>query len=299
MSKVKRSNATLSGLIDSDSEGDPFAESMPTPDSGAENLGKKGRGRPKVAPMKVTKAKAPARRSSGRLNVKAKAPAAQKKGKRQVLADRTNQQLMSDTEEVDEFALEEDPAMEIEDTVLELKAAKPKPTKNKVPAKRGQAAKEIVSAHTNGGASPEKPKTRPGRKKAVPKPQAVEEPSPEKIVLESQVPIDVDMSANEVVEESVSRTAHNASHSRSESRMRQPSVARRRAGSASDTERSDPNLRRKLGDMTKKYDSLHIKYQDLREMGVKEMERNYDRLVKETQTKEKSKLYPTLLLFWC
>jgi hypothetical protein len=144
MSKVQRRNATLSGLIDSDSENDHFVASMPTPDSAAENKkpGSKRRAEPKVAPMKVTKTKAPARRTSGRLNTKSKAPAAQKKGKRQVLADKTNEQQLSDTEEVDEFAQDQDVVMEIEDTIVEIKPTKAKTTtRKKAPAKTEKAAK--------------------------------------------------------------------------------------------------------------------------------------------------------------
>jgi hypothetical protein len=272
MSKVQRRNATLSGLIDSDSENDHFVASMPTPDSGSENQkpGRKRRADAKVAPMKVTKSKAPARRLSGRLTTK-------KKGTRKALADKTNEQHMSETEDVDEFA-QEDVVMEIEDTVIEPRATKPKTTRKKAATKIEKPVQE--------GARLGKPKGRPGRKKAAPKEPIIEEPSPEKVVMETQPSImDLDEDSTEMVEE---RTSHNNSRVRSNSQLRQPPVQRRRAGSASDTERGGPNLRRKLNDMTNKYDSLHIKYQNLREIGVKEAERNYDLLMNETREKEKS-----------
>lgn len=297
MPKAKQRNATLSGLVDSDSD-DHFAgnDAMPTPDSATENaaVAKKGRGRgktTKVAPMKVIKAKAPSRRSSGRPNTKSKPfTAAQKKtGKRPALADKTNQQHVSDTEEVDEFAQDEEAVVvqtEIEDTVMkvvEAKQPKLKATTKKAPVKRGgKAAKEDSVEDT-------KPKSRPGRKKAPAKEQIPEESS-EKIMLETQVQeMDVDVEADDEVEETVSITVNNAARSRSDDRARQPPVKRRRAGSSSDTERDNPSLRRKLGDMTKKYDALHIRFQDLKEVASKEADHTFDRYKKQSEEKEKGR----------
>ena len=117
------------------------------------------------------------------------------------------------------------------------------------------------------------------------------DPSPEKVVVETQVPamdIDADAEEDEIVEKTITRIAHSASRARSNSRQRQPSLQRRQAGSASDTERNDPALRRKLGEVTKKYENLHLKYQDLREIGLKEAERNFERLKKQSEERTKS-----------
>jgi hypothetical protein len=267
---------------------------MPTPDSAAENKapGRKARGRPKVAPAKVSKTKVPARRTSGRLNAKALAPAP-KKGKRQVLADRTNQQNAEDTEEVDEFAQEDEVMQdaEIENTAVAVKQTKPKATKKKAAGGRPKAVKEVPRTDYSIEASEApKPEPKAGRKKGPAKKEIAPEPSPEKVIPESQAPVmDVDNDADEEIEQTITKSAH--ARSRSDSRVRQPSVQRRRAGSASDTERErgDPVLRRKLGDMTKKYENLHIKYQDLKEIGLKESERNFERLKKQTDEKTKSK----------
>jgi len=50
---------------------------------------------------------------------------------------------------------------------------------------------------------------------------------------------------------------------------------------------SDPALRRRLGDMTQKYESLERKYLDLKEVAVREAERNFDRLKKQTDERAK------------
>lgn len=298
MSKAKSKHATLSGLIDSDSEDDFIArDAMPTPDSAAENktVTKKARGRPKGAPAKVTKTRAPARRISGRLT--AKAPArAPTKGKRQALADRTNQQNAEDTEEVDEFAQEDEVMQdaEVENTAVAVKQTKPKATQKKAAKGRPKTVKEAsitdYSIEASEASKPEPKKA--GRKKGPAKKEIAPEPSPEKVIPETQAPVmDIDNDTDEEIQQTITKSAPNV-RSRSDSRARHPSVQRRRAGSASDTERDrgDPILRRKLGEMTKKYENLHIKYQDLKEIGLKESERNFERLKKQSDEKTKSKL---------
>ncbi len=294
MPKPKYNYSTLSGLVESDSEDAQFLDAMPTPDSAAENMpaGKKVCGRPKVAPAKVSKTKAPARRTSGRLTAKATT-----NSKRPALADKTNRQYASETEEVEDFDPSEDILMEdqdVEDSIVAMRQTKSKATKKQATNGRGKGSKGISHADQVIDASTPKASNLGSRatKKRAPSRKAVPaDPSPEKVVLETQVPpmnIDGDAEEDEIVEQTVTKTAHNAARTRSNSGARQPSVQRRRAGSASDTERSDPALRRKLGEVTKKYENLHLKYQDLREIGLKEAERNFERLKKQTEERTKS-----------
>lgn len=72
-----------------------------------------------------------------------------------------------------------------------------------------------------------------------------------------------------------------------------PFSASRRPMAASDSELNDPSLRRRLGDLTRKYENLEAKYRDLREIGVKEAERNYDKLKKQGEERANSKSGPT------
>lgn len=62
----------------------------------------------------------------------------------------------------------------------------------------------------------------------------------------------------------------------------------RRAIPASDSELHEPSMRRRVGDLTRKYENLEAKYRDLRELGVKEAERNYDRLKKQSEERANS-----------
>jgi len=312
MSRPKYSHSTLSGLIDSDSDDVQFIarESFPTPDSAAENKapGKKGR-QPKVTmPTKVTKAKAPTRRTSDRLTAKSKeaepvtkksTKAASGKSNRKVLADKTNQQVASDTEEVDEFEQDEDTAMadELEASVVAVKQVKPKATKKKTDTARGKAAKEIMKARAQVTEEVEleipqtQVESRTTKKKAPVKRKAAPELSPHNVIQETQVEeMEVDYGDNEEeVAETLPQSAPKVRRPRSQSRPRQPAPPQRRGGSASDTERSDPTLRRKLGDITKKFDNLNMKYQDLREIGLKEAERNFERLKKQSEERTAGK----------
>jgi Chromosome segregation protein Csm1/Pcs1 len=73
---------------------------------------------------------------------------------------------------------------------------------------------------------------------------------------------------------------------RSTSQLRQDNLLRRRAGSASDTERGggDPNLRRKLGDITRKFENIDLKYRNLKDVGILEANTNMEKLRKQCES---------------
>ncbi|KAK4544116.1 hypothetical protein LTR36_004614 [Oleoguttula mirabilis] len=66
---------------------------------------------------------------------------------------------------------------------------------------------------------------------------------------------------------------------------------RERSGSVSGTERerrgADPELRRKLNEMTKKYETLDLKYQNLQEIGRSNAETNFEKLKRASDQKTK------------
>lgn len=70
--------------------------------------------------------------------------------------------------------------------------------------------------------------------------------------------------------------------------MSSPGKVRSRPTTTADVEETDSSLRRRLGDLTKKYDALETKYRDLREIGVKEAERSFDRYKKQSEDRAKS-----------
>jgi hypothetical protein len=68
-----------------------------------------------------------------------------------------------------------------------------------------------------------------------------------------------------------------------------PSSVSKRPLHTTSPDKGDPALRRRLGEMTQKYESLEHKYRDLKEIAVKEAERNFDKLRKQSEEKSKGK----------
>lgn len=292
---------SLSGLIDTDMEDDSLnAGAFPTPDSNQENAGpsKKKGGRPKATAKRFTKAK---RVSVGSVAPKLGAGPKKTAGrKRAPLKEQSSNQHAEDTEEVDDFA-EKPEGVNVTDELVA-----PKPAKRKAPEKKtGRGAKKepvkqpsVVAKDGEFEYTPTTVRQTKGSKKPVAQKGNASERQPSaeprhygKVIQETQVPMDVDHfvlpeeeEEDEELPQSVFRRSNNA---RINSRQRQPTVARRQGGSASDTERAngDPATRRKLGETTKKFESLELKYQNLRETGIKQAEANMEKLRAQSESK--------------
>ena len=305
MSRSNYGHSTLSGLVGSDSEDATIGalDAISTPESARENAipSRRVRTGSKGVSGKIMKAKAPERHISG-----TKATAG-KKGKRAPLSDKTNKQYAtSDTEEVDEFERQDvtmdDVASgdELDASVIAIKQKKLETSKAKTGKKVGKAAKEFSSQNhdTNQYESPEAPRVGPraptaGIKAGQSKRQPSAEPKQRSEVIQEtqRSAVDVDDYGDEDVEEPTPKPiGRYTSVSRAASQTRQTSVPRRRAGSASDTERNDPAIRRKLGEMTKKFENLDLKYRNVREIGIKEAEYNFEKLKKQSEESKKGML---------
>jgi hypothetical protein len=305
MSRSNCGHSTLSGLVGSDSEDATLGvlDAISTPESARENAisSRRVRTGSKSASGKIMKAKAPGRRISG-TNA-----AAGKKGKRPPLSDKTNKQYAaSDTEEVDEFE-QQDVAMddaasgdELDVSVVAIKQKKPQTSKAKTGKKIDKVSKEFSSRNqdTNQYRSPEAPRIGSRAPPARSKPgQLKRQQSPEpkqrsEVIQETQrSAADMDDYGDEGVEELTPKSiGRYTSIPQAASQTRQTSVPRRRAGSASDTERNDPAIRRKLGEMTKKLENLDLKYRNVREIGIKEAEYNFEKLKKQGEESKKGTL---------
>lgn len=309
--------ASLSGLIDSDMDesGQHSDEDMmPTPDSNQENaaLAKKSRGRPKTATSK--KFTQPKRRVSGGSVSKKAAPARKAAAKRAPLKEQANGQQASDTEEVDGFEdLTQDKVdslagVSIDEPNESAQVGKPRGKRGR-PAKPKPAVEDSTLKKTNttekDGEFEYTPtvvrqskgvkKSSAAGKPAATKSKSFEPTTSQKVIPETQeVSVDIDETAVPEEDEEAEETApqsvfRQARHAHTNSRQPQPAVARRRAGSASDAERSgnDAATRRKLGEMTKKFENLDLKFRNLREVGIKEAEINFEKL--KTQSEERTK----------
>lgn len=309
--------ASLSGFAESDidMEVENEADAMPTPQSNQENAGaaKKGRGKTKPAASKFSKpkAKAPSRRASGgSVAVTKKAPPKKKAApKRAPLNEQTNERSLSDTEEVDEFdaAVPQDPKRrESADELLPVKqpakrGRKPATRTTKQAELEPQQQAKITEKDGEFEYTPtvvrqtklSKKVPLAARRPAVSKRQPSAEPRREEVIPETQeAPMGVDTSLfpEEDHEDAMPQSVFRPTGDRpTNPGIRQAPIARRRAGSASDTERtaSDPAIRRKLGDMTKKFENLDMKYRNLREVGIKEAEANFERLKTTSEAKAK------------
>lgn len=317
MSKAKAITAAT-GLVDSDMDDEldsPDANALPSPDSNQENNtapGKRGRPSRKAASARFSKAKAPAKRTNDATMAGKKKAAPKKRavGKRAPFKEQANVQHASDTE----VAVVNAPANEepdpIEDISMDEQPPVEEPPKSKKPVGRGRkaAAKESkpqskatekdgefeytpIRNVGNDMFSSLQVNAKVGRGEENSKKSNNGKPTE---IAETQAePMDVDPpSVPEDDEDAIPQSVYRQINKlRATSKTRQPPVNRRRAGSASDTERNgtDPALRRKLGEMSKKVDSLELRYNKLREVGVKQAEANFEKLKAQSEAKTKGK----------
>jgi hypothetical protein len=303
MSRSHYGHSTLSGLVESDSEDATLGtfDAQSSFDSSPENavIPKKGRQNQKAVSGKVMKAKASGRR------VSATRAATAKKAKRAPLSDRTNEQDgASDTDEVDEFEQQDDSidrvlsGDELDASVAAVKQRKPASSKQKTGHKVGRTTDDI-SRHTSidRGEPPEPVQARgvaPTKKQSHSRHQPATRPQQRnEVIQETQISaMDVEDYEDEDIQEPTPKpVARYTSVPRATSQSHQASVQRHRAGSASDTERNDPAIRRKLGELTKKYENLDLKYRNIREIGIKDAENNFERLRKQSEESKKGTLH--------
>lgn len=167
----------------------------------------------------------------------------------------------------------QDDALDIDDLAEPLVAASAPPKKTRGrPKIAGSAAKKpVVSKGAESvPASTIRPRGRPARtRQAVTPPEEI----PETQFEEPEVPeqpeaMDIDISTQDA-------------------EPTQLTVDPIESAGMYDT--NDVSLRRRLGDLAKRYESLEMRHRDLREVGVKEAERNFDRLRKQAEERTAGK----------
>lgn len=307
-------------MIDSGSEGEANDSNedliMPTPESisgaTAQATVKKGRKPLNGGVSKVTKPKSSSTRAAELSATDSTKAGATKKAKstkastRAPLKEKKNEQTTSETEEVDDFEDEHGTgksklsAATTDELGASLVAVK-QPVKRgkKVQAKKTRSAGDqakvgVEETETVETGSKENKTKNTGKTKGNNRKPPVELEN-EKVIAETQVtPMDLDDSVMQDADEDIDELTPQPADKRtgcirSESTLRRPTMSGNRAGSASETERggSDPAIRRKLGDMAKRFESLDLKYRNLRETGIKEAEANYEKLKRQTDQKAK------------
>ncbi|OTA90286.1 hypothetical protein M434DRAFT_398065 [Hypoxylon sp. CO27-5] len=284
MTKAKL--AALLGLVESDDEGDDI-------------LAEDTRAVAKMAPARtraaganrVTKPTQNAtrgRKAASATDATTKAPA------RKALADKpANVQEKTMRGKGSKRAAPEEITPEDEDEHDESSTADAKPKGGRGRPRATKAAK-LSTDEDISTTDQQEPTVQPaGRRGRKPKAKA-DTPPPEPEIPETQ-PVEEEISETQAIEttelsvEEYERIENLPSHNRlglsSAQHIHSLNTfgVRRRDVPASDSELHEPLMRRRVGDLTRKYESLEAKYRDLREIGVKEAERNYDRLKKQSE----------------
>jgi hypothetical protein len=253
--------AHLSGLVGSDSEPD-FDDFEPQSATITRTVGypmpavKKPRGRPAAANRVTKPAPKTTRRTSGRITTVAQAE------ERQALTDKSNT-VAPVIADVDEPRSRRGKVQKVEETPVakvQTKAARgrPKAVKSQAASVAG-ATDEVVPSARRGRPPANKPAANlPDEipETQLPEPMEVDEESEQLSGIEELSHIPSDSPPGDILP---------------------------------DLEGSDASLRRRLGDLTRKYDGLEKRHRELKEVGVKEAERVYERLKKQSQDNDAGK----------
>lgn len=270
-------DATLSGMIETDIEDDTMnGDAFPTPESNSENVpsAKRKTGRTKASGKRFSKPKTGSRKPIGTSKT-ADTPTIPKKraGRKKAQPKQQSSEPHGDeTEEVDEFA--DQP--EEQTMVDELNEPKKRGKKKRQVAKEKKesekpAVKPVGAIEKDGEFEYTPTSTRTTRLGMA---AAAESAN---IIPETQMPMNAepeDMETEELPQ----------------SVFKRPDVGRAQkrppSDDVSDAEHAgEPALRRKLGEMNKKYENLESRYRNLREIGIKEAEANFERLRVQTDAR--------------
>lgn len=286
----RKAPTKISGLVGSDDEDLMQVtehENAPFPDARDEPPVKKRRGRPRISHEDASEPKstAQAKRQEAAAEVPEEAPAAKKPGRRG--RPRGNSRTSDNTAgqarvSVMQEPLEDEGAheQENEDTLA------PKDTKST----RTTDASKPAPARRGRGRPPNAPKETDGEFEYTPTRAAAQRKDNDQEIVDSQQNEEY---APEVVDESVlpdppsryvsSSIVKNARARLATLRGTQDSPHKRKSGVGSE-QSADPELRRRIGDLTKKHDALESKYRNLREIGIVEANTNMEKLRKQCES---------------
>ncbi|KAJ5731170.1 uncharacterized protein N7483_005678 [Penicillium malachiteum] len=290
----RKAPTRLSGLTGSDDEDIMQMTTNETAqESRAEPPAKKRRGRPRSSNESAPEPKptTQTRKRESSIAQKAEPPATRKttrrgrpRGSSQTEAAETQPQLAATQEESDEESYEqeiEDPTEQKETKPTHAtRAAKPVPARRKAPG----VAKQVI-------ADGEFEYTPSGSRHAAIENEPAEEAEPSPRPRGAQRRLDA-TEATDVVDESIiAELPTHPSERSSEAKnilaqVRNVSdISPRKRKSIIDAEQGgDPELRRKIGDLTKKHDTLESKFRNLREIGIVEANTNMEKLRKQCDT---------------
>lgn len=297
--------ASLSNLIYSDMEGE-HDEIDTSLDSNDKNIvagisGKKGPGRAtkaKAATTRSTRLQTAQSKSVPIVAIKKPMPGKKNIAKRTVLKEQTGDE---DDINGDEIGHNEQVG---EVMAKEKKVGSTKEQASNLPPKRGRPAKKAKKELREESVQPAKATENDGEFEYTPvavrtapkkpgpiakhaasgRPNTTAEPHSEKIIPETQLPSLYPETQN--LEEDGDTEEELPQSSLPQRRFPEKLQGRKRAGSVSDADRAteNPASRRRVGEVTKKLDAMDVKYKNLREVGIKEAEANFERLKAQSET---------------
>ncbi|KAL4738871.1 chromosome segregation protein Csm1/Pcs1-domain-containing protein [Aspergillus similis] len=276
----RKATTRLSGLIGSDDEDvmQPGADAA----HHDERPTKKTRGRPrsKSAELKtIAEAEIPATQGTEATTTRRGTRRGRPKGSRN-----SGQMALDATEDQDESAR----------TVPDKTALATKPTRTTRGAARGKKKTTAQKQIETDGEFHYTP-TGARQQKVIEEPEKQFQPTgrePRKSATaasEEDIP-DAEPTVQEVVEETIIQeeasepvSALPEKRRQSSSRASQGSPSKRKSGGG-DERGTEPELRRRLGDLTKKYDTLENRYRNLKEIGIVEANANMEKLKKQCES---------------
>lgn len=293
--------ASLSNLIYSDMEGehDEIDSSL---DSNDKNIvaGKKGPGRAtkaKAATTRSTRLQTAQSKSVPIVAIKKPMPGKKNITKRTILKEQTgdeediNGDEIGHNEQVGEVMAKEKKVGSTKEQASNLLPKRGRPAKKKQELKEGsvQPAKttendgEFEYTPVAVRTAPKKPGPT-AKHAAFGRPNTTAEPHSEKIIPETQLPSLYPEIQN--LEEDGDTEEELPQSSLPQRRFLDKLQGRKRAGSVSEADRAteNPASRRRIGEVTKKLDAMDVKYKNLREVGIKEAEENFERLKAQSET---------------
>lgn len=235
----------------------------------------------RAATNRVTKteSKATTRRAGAK-----KAAAIEKELERAALAEKpTNQPAKSTRGRKAKKPDEDEEELEDAEDVLATPPGSDEPVRKK--GGRGRPKKETMVPDST-QKSDEPAAKRGGRKKGEISAPAKDEPSeiPE-TQMDNMMDVDEADEGEDQVEDLPTFSRYSAPPSVQRNGYYQAPLSASKRPASSSSYDNDPSVRRRLGEMTRKYETLERQYKDLKNVGVTEAEKTFDRLKKTSEEK--------------
>lgn len=297
--------ASLSNFIESDME-DEHDEIDTLLDSNDKNIvagksGKKGPGRAtkaKTAITRNTRLQAAQSKSAPIVAIKKPMPRKKNTAKRTVFKEQTrdeddsNDDEIGDREQAGRVIGKEKSAGSAIEPVSNHPAKRGRPAKKGKDELKEESLQPVKTTENDGEFEYTPVAVRTAPKKPGPtakhgpsgRPDVPAEPHSQKIIPETQLPSLYQETQSP--EEDGGTEEELPQSSLPQRRFSGKFLSRKRAGSVADVDKAteNPASRRRIGEVTKKLDAIDVRYKNLREVGIKEAEVNFERLKAQSET---------------